>query len=95
LGDAPARGEWRLGVEDFADQADAGLGEMRFEAVERRAAPAVIPSCGLSGGSFSGSVTVTVDRTTVRMAAAIWTRRTAYACSLSKSLEVRGCCRVT
>jgi hypothetical protein len=34
LGDAAARREWRLGVKDFADRADAGLGEMRLEAVE-------------------------------------------------------------
>src|SRR5271167_3575450 len=34
LGDAAARCERRLGVEDFADRADAGFGEMRLETVE-------------------------------------------------------------
>src|SRR6266851_2777459 len=35
LGDAAARGEGRLGIEDLADRADAGLGEVGFETVEK------------------------------------------------------------
>ena len=34
LGDAAARGERWLGIEDFADRADAGFSEMRLKAVE-------------------------------------------------------------
>ena len=32
---AAARRKWRFGVKDFADRADAGLSEMRLEAVEK------------------------------------------------------------
>src|SRR5712692_10997574 len=35
LGDAAARGEGRLGIEDLADRADASFGEVGFKAVEK------------------------------------------------------------
>src|SRR3954462_12759188 len=39
LGDAAAWGEWRFGIEDFADRTDAGVVEMRHEAFERLPRP--------------------------------------------------------
>src|SRR5271166_6571453 len=52
--------------------------------------PAVILSSpSISDGTRSGSSIVRVDRTTLRMAVAICTRRAAYAWSFSKSLEAR------
>jgi hypothetical protein len=52
--------------------------------------PAVILSSrSISDGTRSGSFIFVVDRTTLRMAAAICTRRAAYAWSFSKSLEAR------
>jgi hypothetical protein len=38
LGNAAAWGERRLSVKDLANRADAGIGEMRFKAVEKRRA---------------------------------------------------------
>src|SRR5690349_12564543 len=50
LGDTAARGEGRLGVENLAYRANAGLGEVRFETIEKMPRRLVIVGMHLEPG---------------------------------------------
>ncbi len=55
LGDAAARGEGRLGIEDLADRADAGLGEVGFETVEKMPCRLALVGIDLEPGVDEGA----------------------------------------